>query len=213
MDQNEQLIKICELLKQLSAAPVNPDIFGARVHRFILNPPLTEAAILDFERQHAIRLPEDYRSFLTLAGNGGAGPAYGLFKLGEMDDNFSYMEWQENDGFVGRLSKPFPYTQVWNDLEGMPEDETVLGEDEYETQMTQFEHRYYAAVDGAIPICHLGCALRQWLVVCGVEAGYIWCDFRADYRGFSPLTLPGQTRVTFLQWYQDWLTQCSRHLA
>ncbi len=210
---DEQLVNIRKQLQQLSAAPANLEIFGAQVHRFKLNQPLIENAVLDFERQHAVRLPEDYRSFLTLAGNGGAGPAYGLFKLGEMDDNFDYMEWQEEDGFVGRLSRPFPYTQPWNDLQGMPGENAGLGEEAYEAQMAQFEHRYYAAVDGAVPICHLGCALRQWLVVSGVEAGYIWCDFRADYRGFLPLTLPGQARVTFLQWYQDWLDQALQDLA
>jgi hypothetical protein len=168
MNLNEPYMNIVQQLKRLSAVVEKLDIFGAQVHRFQLNPPLSEAVVLDFEKQHAIRLPAEYRSFLTLAGNGGAGPAYGLFKLGEMDDNFTYMAWHENDGFVGCLSRPFPYTQPWNDLEGMPE-EAGLSEAEYETQMDQFEQQYYAAVDGAIPICHLGCALRQWLVVSGAE--------------------------------------------
>ncbi len=60
-------------------------------------------------------------------------------------------------------------------------------------------------MNGAIPICHLGCALRQWLVVTGPEAGNIWCDYRADRRGIYPLSAPGKERVTFYQWYRDWL--------
>jgi hypothetical protein len=60
-------------------------------------------------------------------------------------------------------------------------------------------------VNGAIPVCHIGCALRRWLVVTGPERGHIWCDDRADQRGLYPLRLHGADRVTFIDWYLDWL--------
>ena len=47
-------------------------------------------------------------------------------------------------------------------------------------------------VNGAIPICHLGCCLRQWLVVTGPEAGNVWDDVRADYAGFKPVQSKGE---------------------
>jgi hypothetical protein len=58
-----------------------PDIFGASEHRFTLNAPRLEADVRVVEQQHAIRLPADYRRFLLEAGNGGAGPYYGVFPL------------------------------------------------------------------------------------------------------------------------------------
>src|SRR5918996_2512608 len=50
------------------------EIFGSNGHHFTLNAPLVETEVLAFERQHAIRLPVDYRRFLIEVGNGGAGP-------------------------------------------------------------------------------------------------------------------------------------------
>jgi len=79
--------------------------------------------------------------------------------------------------------------------------------------MEAFEERYYSAVDGAIPICHLGCALRHWLVVCGPEAGHVWEDSRADDEGFSPLKKPGHDRVTFYLWYRTWLDEALQQKA
>ena len=48
--------------------------------------------------------------------------------------------------------------------------------------------RYWVPVDGAIPVCHEGCAVRDWLVVSGPEAGRVWHDATADMKGWSPWT-------------------------
>ena len=158
-------------------AKMQPEVFGARGHQWIWNPPLPDAVLAAFEREHGIRLPEEYRSFITKIANGGAGPFYGLFPLGETDDGPA-------SEFFNVLGRPFPYTQAWNDLSD--------------------EERYFAPVDGAFPICHTGCAIRVWLVVTGPEAGNLWMDDRPSDGGWSPM------RVTFQQWYDDWLDKSLR---
>ena len=146
--------------------------------------------------------------FLLQVGRGGAGPAYGIFDLGEMDDGFEHKAWSEDNGFVGKLREFFPHTSAWNDLIGCPDDKLVeTDEDEYERQLNEFEERYWAQLDGAIPICHLGCAYRQWLIVSGSERGHIWCDDRTDQKGLYPLSKPGNDRITFYDWYRDWLDE------
>lgn len=196
---------IREGLERLRTAAAQSNVFGAETHNFILHPPLPEPVVQSFEARHAVRLPADYRQFLTEVGDGGAGPYYGLFRLGEMDDGWGHSEWKENGGLVGHLSSPFPHAEAWNDLSGEPD----FGEDEeeYERQLPAFEERYWspALVNGAIPICHLGCASRHWLVVTGAEAGHVWCDERADRRGLSPLSGQGGERISFYRWYRDWL--------
>lgn len=169
---------------------------------------MTEAEVREFERAHGVRLPEEYRAFLMCVGKGGAGPGYGVFDLGECDEGFDFLAWHEGDGFVGSLRLPFPHTAAWNDLAGMPDDAlSETDEAAYERQRAAFEAGYFAPLDGAIPLCHLGCALRQWLIVSGPEAGHVWEDRRADDEGLSPLQTRGGERVCFYMWYRAWLDE------
>jgi hypothetical protein len=200
--------RIQRALQRLRSTRSNSAIFGADSHRSVLNPTLTEAEVLSFERQHRISLPADYRKFLIRIGNGGAGPYYGVFPLGQMDAKEGVTPWHEDDGFVGALSEPFLLARDWNDLTGMPSDDLLAGHDaEYERQLDDFEKRYWRSslMNGAIPICHEGCALRIWLVVTGDEAGRVWRDGRAEYKGLKPLVTADGAPATFSLWYKEWL--------
>ena len=78
----ERVRSAIEALRQRDSAL---EKFGALGHRYYLNPPLTEPEVMRFEERHGIRLPEDYRDFVLNVGDGGAGPYYGVFRLGRMD--------------------------------------------------------------------------------------------------------------------------------
>ena len=214
----DELKLIAADLERLRQSGAASKIFGAKVHGFLVNPALPAADVAAFEDQHRVKLPDDYREFLIRVGNGGAGPDYGLFKLGEMDDRRGHARWQEDNGFVGVLARPFPHNDPWNDLRGKPEfDEEAasaqLGyeyEDAYGEQMTEWEASHYwnpRQVDGAIPICHGGCAYRDWLVVSGAEAGHVWCDRRVDEKGLYPCQIGSEPRASFLSWYRNWLDE------
>lgn len=183
-------------------------VFGSEAHSFRLNPSSSEAEVLAFETTHGILLPADYREFLIKIGNGGAGPFYGIFPLGFADHVFDVAQWHENDGLVGDLSDAFPFTTEWNDLTGMPDDDLAASE-RYE-QMEVFEERYWSLdlINGSIPICHIGCAIRIYLVITGPEAGYLWEDRRAEYKGIKPLMLRDGSKATFATWYKEWLVGC-----
>ena len=84
-----------------------PDVFGADFHGFRMSPTLSNDEVIAFEGKHSIQLPKDFREFITLIGNGGAGPFYGVFPLGVVDDNDDFREWHEGDDLVGAPSKPF----------------------------------------------------------------------------------------------------------
>jgi hypothetical protein len=190
---------------------IKADVFGANGHGFQMNPALQESEAASFERDHQIALPPDYRQFLTCLGNGGSGPFYGVFPLGVMDDNFDLRPWQENDGFVGNLLKPFTFEDEWNDLSGQPDADLLKRDpDEYDRQIELFDARYWTSdlVNGAFPICHEGCALRIWLVVTGKQAGKLWEDRRSEYAGLRPIRLADGAVATFSQWYMEWLDNC-----
>lgn len=203
---------VAEKLKRLRASEAN--IFGATYHRFLLNAPLAGRDMTEFESKYQIVLPLEYRDFLTQFGNGGAGPYYGVFPLGFMDGSGQNLKrWEEGDGFIGILSEPFPLREVWNEHFEWPSD-ALLEEDkeEYDRQIKIHDEKSYdpATMNGAIPICHMGCALRVWLVVTGEEAGHLWYDGRADGSGISPLTDKNGSRATFASWYGEWLEDALR---
>lgn len=191
------------------------DVFGANGHGFELNPPISEFDVCVFEKRHSISLPEDYRKFITEIGNGGAGPYYGLFPMGQMDDGFELSDWREGESLVGVLSKDFQLREEWNDLSSMPNQDLLdVNQHEYDRQVEAFDAVYWTSslMNGAMPVCDQGCALRIWLVVTGDEAGKLWDDRRADYKGLRPLLLRSGERATFSGWYQEWLDECLKQV-
>jgi hypothetical protein len=76
----------------------------------------------------------------------------------------------------------------------------------------ELEAHYWnpAIMNGAIPICHQGCGLRQWLVINGEQKGFVWNDFRVDNAGIAPLLDESGKPMTFTDWYMGWLNDSLR---
>jgi hypothetical protein len=173
-------------------------------------------------------LPEDYRFFITEVGNGGAGPYYGLFPFRKYGYSSDFFDWDDG-GLVGNLSKPFSLETVLIDpsrysadleaidrwLLNLPLDEepirppdTPLGEDRQRAgddgQMDGVGATT-TVVNGAVPICHMGCGHLQWLVIQGEQRGFVWNDFRAEDRGMIPVLGGSGNPVAFGEWYMGWI--------
>jgi hypothetical protein len=186
-------------------------IFGSEVHRFCLHPVLTEAAAAEFESKYSVRLPADFRCFITEVGNGGAGPYIGILPLETVGDGFRLRMWEAQDALIGPLHEPFPFDVAWNYLAEMPPDELLAKDEvEYHHRMEAFESSYWSAslVPGAIPICHQGCGIRTLLVVAGRQYGMLWEDRRSEYAGLCPVQLRDGTHARFAAWYAEWLEDC-----
>ncbi|MEM6995500.1 MAG: SMI1/KNR4 family protein [Myxococcota bacterium] len=196
------------------------DVFGASAHEFVLAPPLAEHEVAGAEAQWGISFPEDYRAFLLEAGAGGAGPYYGLFPLRRIGGRWVW----EGDGgdMVSAPEKPWRHDEKWNldghpirDAEPTEEDprfDYESFEEAWEEWNEKFETIYWDPkwTEGAICLCHEGCALRNWLVVTGSRRGEIWWDGTADGRGLSPRTTADGKPMHFRAWYLEWLDRCER---
>ena len=82
----EQLLDLKRLVDTLRERDQTYRVFGSgggSGHHYLFRPVLTERQLMDFERQHGVELPKDYRLFLSLVGDGGAGPSYGVVSLDE----------------------------------------------------------------------------------------------------------------------------------
>lgn len=77
--------KLRKQLKRAKEADRGLSRFGADRHKYQLKPPVSEKDVVAFEARFHILLPEGYRDFLLWMGNGGAGPFYGLYRLGEAE--------------------------------------------------------------------------------------------------------------------------------
>jgi len=207
---------ILETLAAMKRKDPRCRLFGADFHHYDLNPPLLAGDVEAFEQKHKITLPADYKYFITEVGNGGAGPFVGVFPLGEWGFNELFHPFDEEDWKItGELGEPFPHTEAWNlpDSFWAQEPHPTPGitreeEDRLMEVWEQLEQKEYydpRIMNGAIPICHRGCGLSQWLVVQGPQKGFVWDDDRADRAGLAPVRDPDGRRMTFADWYLAWL--------
>lgn len=201
-------------LQELRELDQDLSLFGASLHKYNLADPLSIEAVETVENKYSCALPEDYKIFITNIGNGGAGPFYGLFPLEQHDLDHGMCAWDKGY-IVGDLSKPFPHSKAWNlpraFLDRTPDPDICVSEEQEEAFWEKWQEdinlTYWTSdiMEGAIPICHQGCAIRTWLAVTGPMKGTVWEDFRSEYNGIAPIKNTDGTHSTFTDWYSHWL--------
>jgi hypothetical protein len=189
---NARVEQIATKLRTVVRGKFQP--FGVELHAFRRGRRLTERQVAAFERRHAVKLPPEYRAFLTGVANGGAGPAYGLYSLaesvtigprGRVPDDF--------------LRTPFRHRRAYN-----PHEDPKLASfwrrvENDEIEEDEAERRYLYQAAGTLVLCHEGCGILHLLVVTGPSRGQMWVDDRCNDQGLFPL------EVGFLDWYERWL--------
>jgi hypothetical protein len=220
---DERLHFVRAMLTDLARLDAKREVFGASAHDYALREPLRDVEVVRFERRHGVKLPPDYRAFITQLGDGGAGPFYGVFALGKFEDD---EPWKAGE-FIGEPGTRFPYKAAWN--APMAVIDAVNAGDH------AAEVAYHRGLDGIVPLVTEGCALFDVLVVTGPEAGHVWHDARTDLGGVVPwaegkdaakahartwsrdmlvtsgkrakadVTPTPRARLSFLEWYERWL--------
>jgi len=175
-------------------------VFGSDFHKYRFSYTLSYDDLAYFENLHSVKLPADYYEFLTEIGNGGSGPAYGLFPLSKWNYDLEITD-------KNFLSTDFPHTTEWN----LPKNYDTEDENYFESKdFLDCEDDYYSnkQITGSLRICHYGCAIYYLLVITGNQAGYIWVDDRASDNGIYPAVskFTGK-QMTFMDWYDEWLTE------
>lgn len=195
----DQIYRIKTKLTELSDLDRSKQIFGSSTHEYYLNKCLTADEILKFEKEHLFNLPEEYKMFLSLIGNGIAGPNYGLIPL-----KYCLLDDLDNADSKERLdpSKPFKFKSKWNLEFG---DFNEAADEKYFRLKDESEYYSSKWMDGTIRLSNAGCAIAISLVVNGDESGNIWVDDRGSDQGIYPLTKSGKDRISFADWYEGWL--------
>lgn len=124
-------------------------------------PPAGWDEVVAFERAAGVVLPEPYRGFVALVGDGcpAGPPAYGLMPLRRSGDCDCDCGWEGGDG-PERLARPFPLTSpwIWENEDAPPEPGISLDQ----------------VWDGMLLLGHDGCGLYWTLVVTGAHRGHVW---------------------------------------
>lgn len=201
MDKITQIERIKIKLRLAKTTDAFLEVFGASSHRYVLDKPLKKERVEEFEKEYNISLPEGYKTFLTEIGNGGreygnsvvgnsgAGPYYGIFKLGH------------HFHFVDAGSKTYlqfdPYfnntitAEVWDKMYAdMPDN---ISDEEYDKCLAR-------AYGGILNIAYCGCEGYVGMIINGPDKGrvlYTYDDM--EY----PIHFAGEFK--FLDWYENWL--------
>ena len=210
----DQLHRIQEKLAQAKAADKDLEVFGASSHKYHLNPPVSEAEVLAFEKKYGVSLPKDYRAFVQTIGDANAqkldimaGPYYGLSAFGTQVDDLLY-EGSEIYLKASCALSPDMTQEEWEALSDpllmSEEDEDDFEEDE-EVETTETEEDYIEqcgkVFGGLLPLGSQGCAYYHALVLTGPYAGRV---VNVNWDLIQP-TFAFETN--FLDWYERYLDE------
>lgn len=140
-----------ENIHMLLQSAAGQQCFGADVHGFKLAPPMPEAQVARIESAIGVRLPEDYREFLTQVGAFGAGPGYGLVNL----DHPSQWDGPASAEFI------VPTVCVITGNDGSE----VVGHSNFTPER-----------EGMVMLADHGCGKLSLLVVNGEDVGAVYTD-------------------------------------
>ncbi|MBK8968010.1 MAG: SMI1/KNR4 family protein [Lewinellaceae bacterium] len=196
--QLERIEQIRIKIEDLKKLDKRYSTFGSNRHKYEFNKSKSESELREFETNNSITLPTEYRDFIKLIGNGGAGPYYGLEKLerGKYADLDSSGSGEKID-----LSKPFQFTEKWNLNNDQFKDEN--GEIRHDLKDSEYFKTDWA--NGMLRIANFGCGVSINLIVNGNEYGNIWADDRCNDQGILPFETKDKNRIQFLDWYEQWL--------
>jgi hypothetical protein len=200
---------------RLREAPHREAVFGAHFqghgHEFALLPVLDEQQVRATERRLAVRLPEEYRTFLMEVGAGGAGPDYGILPV--------WRPGPDTRPAIDHGARPFR-PELTAELDRLESTEPRRSEHPdqasftaaYATWQARCDELYDALTEGTLCISSQGCGYYSLLVVTGPLRGTVWEDVRAVGEGVVPVTRHGEQRpVSFRDWYLHWLDNAERH--
>ena len=206
----EQLQRIQRKLSQAKAADKDLEVFGASSHKYHLNPPVSEAEVLAFEKKYGVSLPEDYRAFVQTIGDANAqkletiaGPYYGLSAFGTQVDDLLY-EGSEIYLKAPCALSPDMTQEEWETLSA-PLELDDFEDDEEEGYVIEVEDNYIEecgkVFGGLLPLGSQGCAYYHALVLNGKYAG------RVVNVNWDLLKPKFAFETNFLDWYERYLDE------
>ena len=199
----EQLLRIQQKLAQAKEADKNLEVFSADAHQYHLNPPVSEAEVLAFEKKYGVQLPECYRAFMLTIGDAKAkksdfiaGPYFGLYAFGTSVDSLLYEKIETYLKAPCNLS-PDMTQEEWDALT----DPLLPSEEEEEEDDDKYFAERAKVFGGLLPLGSQGCTYEHALVLNGKYAGRV---VNVDLDLAQPKFA---FEANFLDWYERYLDE------
>ena len=180
--------RILKLLEQARKKDQNLERFGAYSHQYKLKAPASQEAIERFQQQQGIDLPKEYQDFLRWAGNGGAGPYYGIYGVKELEQKLK-------ESHSSRLQSIRQEPVICPKMSGEEWERAVNPEGRGKGETV---HPYA----GVLPIGTQGCTLMTGIMTAGPYEGQV-VYYDEDFCG-PPFFV---REKGFLAWYERWLRE------
>lgn len=195
----EQIERIKNKLVEAKKTDKDLKVFGADSHKYILGKVVSNDAILKFETEYKVELPNCYKAFLMNIGNGdesfsssAAGPFYGIYPLGKGVNEFiteNPKEYLKGDCVL----HPKMTDEDWENLTEKIEEDEISDED-YNIELGKI-------YGGILPIGSQGCSSYHAIVLNGEFKGRV---VNINTERYTPqFTLESN----FLDWYERWLDE------
>ncbi|CAM1347304.1 SMI1/KNR4 family protein [Tenacibaculum halocynthiae] len=201
MDKLNQIERIKVKLRLAKNTDSFFEVFGASSHKYTLNSPLDVQEINDFEKTYKITLPDTYKTFLSKIGNGGieyknsvvgnsgAGPDYGIFKLGHLhhfivEPSLKYLE---KEPFFNESTTQEEWDKIYDEM-----DDNISDED-YDKEVAK-------AYSGILNIGFSGCSGYLGIILNGKNKERVVHTY--DEIEYCPHF---SEEINFLDWYENWL--------
>ena len=199
----EQLHRIQQKLAQAKAADKDLQVFEADAHQYHLNPPVSEAEVLAFEKKYGVQLPECYRAFMLTIGDAKAkksdfiaGPYFGLYAFGTSVDSLLYEKIETYLKAPCNLS-PDMIQEEWETLS----DPLLFSEEDEEDNDDKYFAERAKVFGGLLPLGSQGCTYEHALVLNGKYAGRVVnIDLELAQPKFA-------FEANFLDWYERYLDE------
>lgn len=186
MSQTEQYDqRIARIMSKIEALHDRKFSFSCGKWPPVWEPPMSEEDVAAFEAEKGIRLPGDYRRFITTIAGAGSQPFYGLLPLRQKEST---------------VEQPFPYTP----------DHILYFLHMTEEEMDQFydEDTPFTADNGLVALCTEGDGMDSVLVVNSPDPdtyGTVWYYDLANDCGIIPMRDKETGKpFRFLDWLEYW---------
>lgn len=174
------------LVQQAANIDKNCAVFGAKKHKYQLNPVVTLEEVKRFEQKYQIKLPSEYVFFITQVGNGGAGPDYGIY------------------GIDTKNLPPLTETEI---IPPTPHITPELTQPQWEMLIQAYADYEYdesnGISDGTYCIGTKGCTYFNYVISSGDYENLVYY-FDANYEETSP---PFVLSMHFLEWYAAYFSE------